>query len=845
MTRLHESQALSKAATDPARLEDEEARATLTMHAHRRFGHITAERIAAHVLAVTPEGDWTVRLAALEALARRRSFAERDGVRIDARPKGVLGVYRMGRVGKRRGSEGGYDTEILALDPIRTSCGCADFVRSALGVCKHGLVVLDALARSKRRPAPSAALTISGPHLRWDPIQPTATAVDRLARLRLDGALRGALARSFVRGAPSREVLASPASRLGLVEALRAAFGRGSLAAEPAVVTLLTEERANARRAVDCAAGQAAALASLRTLRRSLYPYQREGVRRFLANGRLLLADDMGLGKTTQAVACCHALFATQRVRRGILVVPAALKPQWKREWDATSDTPLTRVEGSPEERRQIYARLDRGFLILGYEQLLRDLEQIRALDVELVVLDEGQRIKNWATKSAQYVKALAPTYRLVLTGTPMENRLDELASIVDFVDDVALEPKWRLTPLHTIVEGDAGRGVAGMRNLTLLRSRLESISVRRLRAEVIGQLPSRTDTRVPVELCDAQRIEHATLDQPIAGLMRRAEQRPLTQPEFLRLMQLLTTQRMICNGLAQLRFDELWPRLANAEPSAHLLEELFAPKLAAFRALIEELVVAQGRKVVVFSQWRRMLRLAEWSVRDVLRRSGARAVFFTGAESSALRERAIVELHDEPNTRVMFLSDAGGVGLNLQRAASACVHLELPWNPAVLEQRVGRIHRLGQTLPIDVYALVSEEGIEARIAEIVERKRAMFTSLFDGTTDEVRFEGAGSFLSTVRALVEPSPPIPEGSDEGLDVGAAESDSDTPEIEARSAVSPNTAAPEIAAPRAPAGLTITRLEDGGLRIDAPPELAGALADAFTLLADALRRGASA
>ena len=108
-----------------------------------------------------------------------------------------------------------------------------------------------------------------------------------------------------------------------------------------------------------------------------------------------------------------------------------------------------------------------------------------------------------------------------------------------------------------------------------------------------------------------------------------------------------------------------------------------------------------------------------------------------------------------------------------------------------------------------------------------------------------MRFEGAGSFLSTVRALVEPSLPIAEGVDEGLDVARDAADSDTPEVEARSAVPPNAAAPEIAAPRAPAGLTITRLEDGGLRIDAPPELAGALAEAFTLLADALRRGASA
>src|SRR6476620_5318045 len=98
------------------------------------------------------------------------------------------------------------------------------------------------------------------------------------------------------------------------------------------------------------------------------------------------------------------------------------------------------------------------------------------------------------------------------------------------------------------------------------------------------------------------------------------------------------------------------------------------------------------------------MLRLAEWAVRDLLAEAGQRAVFFTGAESHKQRERAIVDLHDDPAVSVMFLSDAGGVGLNLQRAATCCINLELPWNPAVLEQRIGRIHRLGQTQPIDVY---------------------------------------------------------------------------------------------------------------------------------------------
>ena len=134
--------------------------------------------------------------------------------------------------------------------------------------------------------------------------------------------------------------------------------------------------------------------------------------------------------------------------------------------------------------------------MILNYEQLLRDAAHIQALRADIVVLDEAQRIKNYATKSAIYVKALTPHYRLVLTGTPMENRLEELASILDWVDDVALSPKWRLVPWHTQWDGDGGKGKVGARHLDGLRARLVPCVVRRVRREVLAQLPARTDTR-------------------------------------------------------------------------------------------------------------------------------------------------------------------------------------------------------------------------------------------------------------------------------------------------------------------------------------------------------------
>jgi hypothetical protein len=336
-----------------------------------------------------------------------------------------------------------------------------------------------------------------------------------------------------------------------------------------------------------------------------------------------------------------------------------------------------------------------------------------------------------------------------------MENRIEELASIVEWVDDQALEPKWRLPALHA-TRADGRREITGVRHLDTIRERLGPCMVRRVRQEVLDQLPPRTDVRVPIEMTDAQMDAHEDLNQPIAQLIQISLVRPLTQAQFLRLMSLLTTQRIISNGLAQLNFEHVWPGLRHCAPEESVLKGLSAPKLLELRQLVRQLVIDQQRKVVIFSQWRRMLHLAHWAVMDILAEQRLRAGFFTGAEKTKRRTQNIVEFHDDPAFRILFASDAGGVGLNLQRAANSVINLELPWNPAVLEQRIGRIYRLGQKQPIDVYNLVCEQGIESRIADLVGNKQAFFKGLFDGESDSIKFEQSGSFLSRVQKLYDP-----------------------------------------------------------------------------------------
>ncbi|MBK6940851.1 MAG: DEAD/DEAH box helicase [Planctomycetes bacterium] len=849
-----------------------EAFAYLHERAKGHTGSIPTDVIVRHLLRVTHDADWSVKRDALEAVLRRLGFAKRDGLvaRATTRQRG-LGRYRT----ERPGSKGRpYSTWLMQLDPLQVSCDCPDFVRGSLGVCKHALTVLQDVYTSPGRAR--AASDAPNPFAResriaFDPIRPLTGAGDGLARIHLVPGTGG-----LVPYAVAARFRTTRAGAVGWVKQTypdqlerRRDLVRDLLALpetvsgidiEPAAKAYLEIEHAELLRRISTAALLPRFAEALGELERPLYRYQREGVLRALAAGRLLLADDMGLGKTAQATAFCHALWISQTIQRGLIITPASLKSQWLREWRLFSAVPVEIVDGSAEDRAEQYRSTKSGFLIANYEQILKDLDVVQEWSPSAVVLDEAQRMKNWASKTAFHVKQLQPEYRLVLTGTPLENRLDELASLLDWVDDFALEPKWRLTAAHTTTV-DGRKEIGGARHLDTLRERLAPCMLRRLRRDVLGQLPPRTDTIVTVPMTDEQAEEHDALIRPIAALLKIARRRPLTRAEFLRLMQLFMTQRVISNGLGQLRFEETWPRLEKlARPDPDTLRGLFAPKLLELREIVRQVAVTQERKIVVFSQWRRMLLLAHFAVKDVLEDHGVRASFFTGHESQARRTENLVAFHDDPSSRILFASDAGGVGLNLQRAASCCINLELPWNPAVLDQRIARIHRHGQQRPIDVYNLVNERGIESRIATLVDDKKALFKGLFDGASDEITFERSGSFLSRLERIVEIPTIDTKAQKRAASVTTEDAEDERAELadtlvvqadESQDRVSVETD-PRRAEPGATAvdvaglfsKLKITTNAQGSMTIEAPPSEAASLAAVFEGLARALRSGAA-
>ena len=464
----------------------------------------------------------------------------------------------------------------------------------------------------------------------------------------------------------------------------------------------------------------------------TLLPYQLRGVLFAASRGRVVLADDMGLGKTVQAIAASALLKRRRGIERVLVIAPASVKYQWKTEIEKFSDLSVQVIDGDKRRRSKLYAD-PKFFNLINYELVRWDMAEIRTLAPDLIVLDEAQRIRNWATQTARTVKQLKSRYAFVLTGTPLENKVEELYSVVEFVDGRALGPAFRF--LHEHIKTTETGKLVGYRGLKQIHEQLKPFLLRRRRDEVLTQLPERTDQIFYVPLTEQQAGPYMEQNELLGRLMSKwARQGWLSEIDLRRITCAIQNMRMLCNST--FLFDK---------------ETNHSPKLEEFREIIGELAVEEGRKVVVFSEYERMTRLAG----EVLAKLGIDYVSLHGGVPSNKRGALMDRFREDPGCKVFLSTDAGGVGLNLQ-SASAVINFEPPWNPARLEQRIGRVHRMGQAHPVQVIHMLTQESIEVRVWETMRLKKALFSGLFDASADEVSFEklGRSTFLKVVEEIM-------------------------------------------------------------------------------------------
>lgn len=437
------------------------------------------------------------------------------------------------------------------------------------------------------------------------------------------------------------------------------------------------------------------------------FPYQQEGIRVLLHSDHLLLGDDLGLGKTVQAIAALRLLLHRREMERALIVAPASLLDQWHRElahW--APELRIMRVQGGGEDR--LWQWQYRAHVTLtSYETLRADCTSSphcgpRREVWGAVVLDEAQKIKNRDTSIARACRNLPRQRSWALTGTPLENRIQDTASILEFVRGDGQSP---VHPVPTFGPS--------------LQASLRECQLRRRKADVLPDLPPKITTELLLPLTPAQRRAYDSIEKEALQTLRHTASDG--DVSLTGMLEQITRLKQICNFA---------PGSAS-QPDAAASRIGASAKLEDLGNRLEELSAA-GHKALVFTQYTNETNGARRIAAGLQKFS---PLLYTGDMSLRARNEVVQRFQQDDTHRVLILSvQAGGQGLNLQ-AASYVFHFDRWWNPALELQADGRAHRLGQSQPVHVYKYIMADTIEQRIDEALKRKAQLFEEWVDDTS--------------------------------------------------------------------------------------------------------------
>ncbi len=673
-------------------------------HTGAALAVVLEEKLALKLAAPPPEGEPQEELTpeelAAQALVDREERASSEKMELKSMdPKALWTDYTITSLfsGKT------YRVALRGWERGESYCTCPDFRKNTLGTCKHILFALDkvkgrfsqTVVETPYRPNHSYVYLLYGEDLELrlalpDSLEePAAAILQPLAGKPITDA-RDLLQRITKAGQQGHEVTVYPDAeeylqRTLLLERLQktAEAMRLDPAAHPLRTTLLKTE---------------------------LLPYQLDGIGFAVGAGRAILADDMGLGKTIQGIGAAELLAREAGIARTLVVCPASLKSQWLAEIERHCDRSAQVIFGDGDFRAGQYQNRESFFTICNYEQVLRDIDTIERETWDLIILDEGQRIKNWEAKTSRTIKGLRSPFALVLSGTPLENRLDELYSVVEFIDERRLGPAFRFFHSHRVVD-EKGK-VLGYRHLDEVRRLLQPILLRRTRKQVMQDLPPRTTEILRITPTEEQLSIHSAQQKTISTILRK---RFLTEMDLLRLQKALLICRMAANSTF----------LVDKEPPG------YSSKLEELDALLDQLTAEEDRKIVLFSEWTGMLNIIE----PLLEKRQLPFVRLDGSVPQNRRQRLVRQFQQDPECKLFITTNAGSTGLNLQ-AANTIINVELPWNPAILEQRIARAHRMGQKRPVQVYLLVTEATLEENLLATLAGKQELALAVLDPDSD-------------------------------------------------------------------------------------------------------------
>ena len=417
------------------------------------------------------------------------------------------------------------------------------------------------------------------------------------------------------------------------------------------------------------------------------FPYQYEGIGWLFSKSSALLADEMGLGKTMQTITAIRLLVRSGQARRVLLVCPKPLLPNWQREFRTwAEELPFVVVEGDGERRKLTWTMPGVPVLIANYESLVRDFAAFGEGEFpkfDLIVLDEAQRIKNRTSRTAVTARALPRRRSWALTGTPIENRPEELGALYEFLEVVPPNA----TP-----------------DLRQLQSLAKQFILRRTKNLVMKDMPPRLDRDAYLELLPAQKSAYEMAENEGVIQLNNMGDSITVQHVF----ELVLRLKQITN------FDPLTGESA---------------KLDRLEADMEE-IAASGGKAILFSQWTKVI---DWLAKPMEKYG---ALIYHGGVPTKQREPILSRFKEDPDAHILLMSyGTGAVGLNLQFAGYVFL-FDRWWNPAIEDQAINRAHRIGCKSQVIVTRFISKDTIEERIDKVLTEKRELFAAILGDGDD-------------------------------------------------------------------------------------------------------------
>lgn len=514
-------------------------------------------------------------------------------------------------------------------------------------------------------------------------------------------------------------------------------------------------------------------------LNATLYDFQQEAVDRMVSRQQMLLAMTMGAGKTVTTIAAIEEFLALGDVGTALIVTPSMLKYQWQEEIHRFTDHRALVIDGPPKVREKLYAIAHKYYyVIVNYEAVVTDWALVKKLQFECLVIDEASYIKGFASKRTRATKALGKKVdiRFALTGQPVENRPEDVFSIMEFVDSDVLG---RFDAFdRTFIVRDMWGRPKRYRNLPLLNTRLSEAMVRRTRADLKGLLPDVVEKMVPVKMSRAEAALYGeirdrmlvrmseVLSQFGAGFSLTANYGRDENHAMMRaqgeVMAMLLALRQSCDDAnlivesarkyQETHEDDPNANGAGSKFAAQLLEEGVldnipkSTKHAELQVLLKQALEDDpAAKIVVFSTFKGTLR-------EIQARSAkySDSVLFNGDMNAKQKNAAKLQFQRDPNTRLFLSSDAGGYGVNLSEA-NHLISFDLPWSTGKFEQRESRIIRLSTEFEyVTLIAMVVRGSVERRIYDMLAQKKGVAGAFIDGGYDQ-----KGRYEITLSSLTE------------------------------------------------------------------------------------------